>query len=84
MRWRVLGVRLYTGIDDVAAALKKIMDMGAKEYEPLMESEAGVAVVNSFGNILGIMYNRHYLEILDSTKWKARAHYSEYSNCACY
>ena len=61
MRWRVLGVRLYTGIDDVAAALKKIMDMGAKEFEPLMEREAVVAVVNSFGNILGIMYNRHYL-----------------------
>jgi hypothetical protein len=45
--------------------------MGAKEYEPLTKrGEAGfitASVVDPFGNILGIMYNPHYLEILRST-----------------
>jgi hypothetical protein len=46
--------------------------MGAKEYEPLKkQGEAGfitASVLDPFGNILGIMYNPHYLEILGSTK----------------
>ncbi len=45
--------------------------MGAKEYEPLTKrGEVGfitASVVDPFGNILGIMYNPHYLEILRST-----------------
>jgi hypothetical protein len=56
----------------VAAALEKVTAMGAKEYEPLKkQGEAGfitASVVDPFGNILGIMYNPHYLEILGSTK----------------
>jgi hypothetical protein len=54
------------------AALEKLMAMGAKEYEPLTprgESEFVTAsVVDPFGNILGIMYNPHYLEILSAIK----------------
>ena len=44
--------------------------MGAKEYEPLVQREAGfvtASVIDPFGNILGLMYNPHYLEMLDST-----------------
>jgi hypothetical protein len=58
----------------VAATLEKATAtaMGAKEYEPLTSrGEAGfitASVVDPFGNILGIMYNPHYLEILGSTK----------------
>jgi hypothetical protein len=47
------------------------MDMGAKEYEPLTERGAGFItafVVDPFGNVLGIMYNPHYVEILVSTE----------------
>jgi hypothetical protein len=44
--------------------------MGAKEYKPLTKrAEAGfitASVEDPFGNILGIMYNPHYLEILRS------------------
>jgi predicted enzyme related to lactoylglutathione lyase len=57
----------------MAATLKKVMDMGAKEYEPLMERGAGfitATIVDPFGNILGIMYNQHYPEILGSTERK--------------
>jgi hypothetical protein len=63
----------------VAATLEKVTAMGAKEYEPLTNyGEAGfitASVVDPFGNILGIMYNPHYLEILGSTKRKTRAHF---------
>jgi hypothetical protein len=51
---------------------EKVKAMVAKEYEPLTSrGEAGfvtASVVDPFGNILGIMYNPHYVEILGSTK----------------
>jgi predicted enzyme related to lactoylglutathione lyase len=65
------GAVVFWHVDDVAATLEKLKAMGAKEYEPLTKREAGfitASVVDPFGNILGIMYNPHYLEILDSTK----------------
>jgi predicted enzyme related to lactoylglutathione lyase len=68
------GAVVYWHVDDVAATLEKIMAMGAKEYEPLTNRGAAgfitASVVDPFGNILGIMYNPHYLEILGSTKRK--------------
>ena len=41
--------------------------MGATEYQPLTERGTGfitASVVDPFGNILGVMYNPHYLEVL--------------------
>jgi hypothetical protein len=52
----------------VAVALEKVKAMGANEYEPLTKrGESGfitASVLDPFGNILGIMHNPHYLEIL--------------------
>jgi predicted enzyme related to lactoylglutathione lyase len=65
------GAVVFWHVDDVAATLEKVKAMGAKEYEPLTNREAGfitASVVDPFGNILGIMYNPHYLEVLNSTK----------------
>jgi predicted enzyme related to lactoylglutathione lyase len=65
------GAVVFWHVDDMAAALEKVKAMGAKEYEALTHREAGfitASVVDPFGNILGIMYNPHYLEILNSTK----------------
>jgi predicted enzyme related to lactoylglutathione lyase len=66
------GAILYWHVDDLEAALEKLMAMGAKEYEPLTpRGESGfvtASVVDPFGNILGIMYNPHYLEILSAIK----------------
>jgi predicted enzyme related to lactoylglutathione lyase len=66
------GAVVYWHVDDVAATLEKLKAMGAKEYEPLTKrGEAGfitASVVDPFGNILGIMYNPHYLEVLGATK----------------
>jgi predicted enzyme related to lactoylglutathione lyase len=65
------GVVLYWHVDDVRAAVGKLLSMGAKEYQPVTElGDAGfviAAVVDPFGNILGVMYNPHYLEVLGST-----------------
>lgn len=45
--------------------------MGAKEYEAPMDCGEGfitASVVDPFGNILGIMHNPHYLEVLGATR----------------
>lgn len=57
-------------VDDVAAALERVTAMGATEYEPLTHREAGfitASVVDPFGNILGLTYSPHYLEVLGSS-----------------
>ena len=62
------GAVVYWHVDDIEATLKRLLSMNAKEYEPLTKREAGfitASVVDPFGNILGIMYNPHYLEILN-------------------
>jgi predicted enzyme related to lactoylglutathione lyase len=62
------GVVLFWHVDDVLAAVEKLLSMGAEEYLPITErGGAGfvtAAVVDPFGNILGVMHNPHYLEIL--------------------
>jgi predicted enzyme related to lactoylglutathione lyase len=62
------GVVAYWHVDDVAGTLQKLLGMGATEYEPLTPRGEGgwvtASVIDPFGNILGIMYNPHYLEIL--------------------
>lgn len=62
------GAVVYWHVDDVAAMLEKLIAMGASVYEPLTQREAGfvtASVIDPFGNILGLMYSPHYLEILD-------------------
>jgi predicted enzyme related to lactoylglutathione lyase len=65
------GVVLFWEVDDVRAAVEKLLSMGAKEYMPITaRGDSGfvtAAVVDPFGNILGVMYNPHYLEILRAT-----------------
>jgi predicted enzyme related to lactoylglutathione lyase len=65
------GAVLFWHVDDIDATFEKLLSMGAKEYEPVTPREEGfvtASVVDPFGNILGIMYNPHYLEILNSTR----------------
>jgi predicted enzyme related to lactoylglutathione lyase len=61
------GAVIYWHVDDVAAALERLLAMGAKEHDPLTERESGfvtASVVDPFGNVLGVMYSPHYLDIL--------------------
>ncbi|MED3552688.1 VOC family protein [Cytobacillus praedii] len=65
------GAIVYWHVDDVKATFKKLISMGATEYEAPTERGEGfitASVVDPFGNILGIMYNQHYLEVLSSTR----------------
>lgn len=61
------GAVLMWHVDDVDAALARLKELGATEYEPPIKREAGfitAAVLDPFGNVLGVMYNPHYLEML--------------------
>ena len=63
------GAVLFWHVDDIEATLAKLVSMGAREYEALTERGAGfvtASVVDPFENVLGIMNNPHYLEVLDS------------------
>ncbi len=63
------GTVTFWHVDDVTATLEKLLSMGAKVYEALTHREEGfitASVIDPFGNVLGIMYNPHYLEILNS------------------
>lgn len=63
------GAIVYWHVDDAQATLEKLLSLGAKEHEPLTTRGEGfvtASVVDPFGNILGIMYNAHYLQILNA------------------
>jgi predicted enzyme related to lactoylglutathione lyase len=65
------GAVLYWHVDDIEATLARLKTMGATEHEPLTPREAGfitASVVDPFGNILGVMVNPHYLEMLGSAR----------------
>src|SRR5690606_33901682 len=66
------GAIVYWHVDDLQATLDRLISLGAMPYQPIIDRSQGkgffvtASVVDPFGNILGIMTNRHYLEILGS------------------
>jgi predicted enzyme related to lactoylglutathione lyase len=63
------GAVMFMHVDDVDAALERLRALGATVLEPRVDREAGfvtASVVDPFGNIIGVQYNPHYLEILES------------------
>lgn len=65
------GTVVFLHVDDVAATLERLTKMGANIHDPLTHREAGfitASVVDPFGNILGVMYNPHYLKMLGEMK----------------
>ena len=61
------GVLMNWHVDDIEATMARLLAMGAREYQPITargEGFVNAAVVDPFGNVLGVMYNPHYLEIL--------------------
>jgi predicted enzyme related to lactoylglutathione lyase len=65
------GAIAHWHVDDLKATLDKLIGAGATEYQPITDHSQGkgtfvtASVVDPFGNILGIMTNVHYLEILN-------------------
>ena len=67
------GAVMYWHVDDVQATLDKLISLGAKPLEKIMVRGEGfvtASVVDPFGNVLGIMYNRHYVEVLNHVSEK--------------
>jgi predicted enzyme related to lactoylglutathione lyase len=66
------GAVMFWHVDNIEAAFEQLLAMGATEYEPIIDrGGAGfvtASVIDPFGNILGIMYNPHYVEILNANK----------------
>ena len=63
------GAVVYWHVDDVAITLERAMSSGATQLEALTERGPGfvtASVIDPFGNVLGFMHNRHYLEILNA------------------
>jgi predicted enzyme related to lactoylglutathione lyase len=57
----------YWHVDDISAALDRLVGLGATELQGVTEQGPGfvtASVIDPFGNVLGIMYNQHYLDIL--------------------
>jgi len=64
------GVILYWHVDDIEASIARLVELGATVHQPPRdfsdEGYIGASVIDPFGNILGIMQNPHYLEVLAS------------------
>jgi predicted enzyme related to lactoylglutathione lyase len=61
------GAIVYWQVDDLQAAFDRLLAMGATAHQPPQDRGGGfvtASVVDPFGNILGIMHNPHYLDIL--------------------
>lgn len=56
-------------VDDLEGTVERLLAMGAREYEPITPRGEGfvtASVVDPFGNVLGVMTNAHYVDILES------------------
>jgi len=57
----------YWAVDDVHAGYDRLLQLGATVHDKPTERGPGfitASVVDPFGNILGIMFNQHYLDVL--------------------
>ncbi|MDH2426003.1 VOC family protein [Sphaerisporangium sp. TRM90804] len=66
------GAVMHWHVDDLDATVERLLSMGAKEYQPITpHGDSGfitAAVIDPFGNVLGVMNNPHYLEVLASLR----------------
>ncbi|HWM72384.1 MAG TPA: VOC family protein [Nocardioides sp.] len=61
------GTMTYWAVDDVQAAFDRLVSLGATVHQEVREQGPGfvtASVVDPFGNVLGVMYNQHYLDML--------------------
>jgi predicted enzyme related to lactoylglutathione lyase len=60
------GVVVYWHVDNVAATYQRLLHLGARVVEPPQDRGEGfvtASVIDPFGNVLGVMYNPHYLQV---------------------
>lgn len=57
----------YWAVDDVHAAHQRLLALGATAHAEPTEQGPGfvtASVVDPFGNVLGVMFNQHYLDVV--------------------
>ncbi len=61
------GAIMHWHVDDLDATMARLLELGAKEYQPITpRGDTGfvtASVVDPFGNVLGVMYNPHWVEM---------------------
>jgi catechol 2,3-dioxygenase-like lactoylglutathione lyase family enzyme len=65
------GAVVFWHVDDVPATLGRLVSMGAAPHDAPRDRGMGfitASVVDPWGNIIGLMYNPHYLSVLSSIK----------------
>ncbi|MCX5069580.1 VOC family protein [Micromonospora lupini] len=64
------GAVMHWHVDDLDATVARLLALGATEYQPITphgdEGFVTAAVVDPFGNVLGVMTNPHYLDVLSA------------------
>ncbi|TWP47564.1 VOC family protein [Lentzea tibetensis] len=65
------GAVVYWAVDDVQAEFDRLIGLGATVHDEPTERGPGfttASVVDPFGNVLGVMFNQHYLDVLGGRK----------------
>ncbi|MCP2265365.1 VOC family protein [Promicromonospora thailandica] len=66
------GAVMYWHVDDLEAVVARLLELGATELEPVTpRGDLGfvtASVVDPFGNVVGVMYNPHYVEQVGSSR----------------
>lgn len=68
------GTVAYWHVDDVQAAVDRLLALGATLHEAPQDRGEGfvtATVIDPFRNILGVMYNPHYLDILSAERGRS-------------
>jgi predicted enzyme related to lactoylglutathione lyase len=63
------GTVVYWHVDDVRSSFGRLLALGATAHEEPVERGPGfvtASVIDPFGNLLGVMYNQHYVDVLAS------------------
>lgn len=62
------GAVVHWHVDDLQGAVERLLALGATLRQPVTEHGPGfvtASVVDPFGNVLGVMTNVHYLDVLE-------------------
>ena len=66
------GAIMHWHVDDIEGTVERLLALGAKQYQPITkqgnEGFVTASVVDPFGNVLGVMYNPHYLQITEAAR----------------
>ena len=57
------GLVVYWGVNDAATSVKRLIKLGAKKHQPVLDVGEGIrvaTVADPFGNIFGLIENPHF------------------------